>query len=152
SKKLLPLLSRDAALGPLGSPTQPSGIAKEALDANTSTGQLPLHEFDLRPRTKKGIWKGMIASTLTTRRLVSLVFSTSLGLSAVLVELLLCEISGLLDASVRRKALGTVLPVLTFLLIVVAPALEIQSLLAALGLRFASAPGTTGKHKVRFAW
>jgi Abscisic acid G-protein coupled receptor/The Golgi pH Regulator (GPHR) Family N-terminal len=160
SRKLLPLLSGDGAFaltsGPSRSPTSATGFSKEALDV-TATGasvhtQLPLHEFEFKQRNKRGIWKGMIAPKITNRRLVSLVFCTSLGLSAVLVELLLCEISGFLDSRARRKALATVLPALTFLLIVVAPALEIQSLLAALGLRFTSAAGTNNKHKVRFAW
>jgi hypothetical protein len=154
-RRLLPLLSGDASAFGLGGPVRSSTIGstsntslKEALDATTNataSPSLPLHEFEFR---RKPAWKGMIASTMTARRFVSLVFCASLGLSAVLVELLLCEISGFLDSHARRRALGTVLPMLTFLLIVVAPALEIQSLLAALGLKFAQA----GKHKVRFAW
>lgn len=70
----------------------------------------------------------------------------NIGLSAVLVVLLLCEISNLLDPAARSKALGVCLPLLMLLLVFISPALQLQSVLAALGLNFAS------KGRTKLAW
>lgn len=62
----------------------------------------------------------------SAQRLASLVFSTSIGLSTVLVELLLCEIANALNPAARALALRVVLGSLLVLSIVVTPALEIH--------------------------
>merc|ERR1711939_573745 len=62
----------------------------------------------------------------SAQKFASLVFSASIGLSAVLVELLLCEISDTLNPTVRGLALQLTLGVLLVLTIVVTPALEIH--------------------------
>ena len=64
----------------------------------------------------------------TARKLASLVFSTSIGLSAVLVELLLCEISNSLNPVARGLALRVTLGLLLVLSVLVTPALEIHGL------------------------
>jgi hypothetical protein len=79
---------------------------------------------------------------------MSLVFAVTIGLSTVLIVLLLCEISRLLDPSARSEALEICLPLLMILLVLVSPALQIQSVLAAIGLNFNS----RGKGRTRMAW
>ncbi|KAK5125827.1 hypothetical protein LTR85_012103 [Meristemomyces frigidus] len=64
----------------------------------------------------------------SAQRLASVVFSTSIGLSAVLVELLLCEISNTLNPAARGLALRLTLSSLLVLSILVTPALEIHGL------------------------
>ncbi|GAB7363108.1 hypothetical protein MBLNU230_g3399t1 [Neophaeotheca triangularis] len=59
--------------------------------------------------------------------LASFVFAASLGLSSVLVELILCEISNTLNAAARGLALRVTLSSLLILSILVTPALEIHS-------------------------
>nr|POF03854.1 isoform 2 of golgi ph regulator [Quercus suber] len=62
----------------------------------------------------------------SAQRLASLVFSTSIGLSTVLVELLLCEIANTLHPAARAVALQVVLGSLLVLSVVITPALEIH--------------------------
>ncbi|KAF2859921.1 hypothetical protein K470DRAFT_258446 [Piedraia hortae CBS 480.64] len=63
----------------------------------------------------------------SARKLARLVFSSSLGLSTVLIELLLCEITNTLHPAAREVALRLVLKSLLVLSIVLTPALEIHS-------------------------
>ena len=63
----------------------------------------------------------------TRRRLVAGCFAMTIALAAVLVELILCEISNSLDAGARGLALKITVPTLLFQLIVSIPFLEIQS-------------------------
>ncbi|EME41262.1 hypothetical protein DOTSEDRAFT_36686 [Dothistroma septosporum NZE10] len=65
---------------------------------------------------------------LSAQKLASWVFSASIGLSAVLVELLLCEISDVLSPAARGLALTVTLSSLLILSIVVTPALEIHGI------------------------
>lgn len=65
---------------------------------------------------------------LSAQKLASWVFSASIGLSAVLVELLLCEISDVLSPAARGLALRITLSSLLILSIVVTPALEIHGI------------------------
>ncbi|KAK4570189.1 hypothetical protein LTR86_002269 [Recurvomyces mirabilis] len=64
----------------------------------------------------------------SAKRLASVVFSTSIGLSTVLVELLLCEISNTLNPAARSLALRVTLTSLLVLSILLTPALEIHGL------------------------
>jgi hypothetical protein len=64
----------------------------------------------------------------SAQRLASLVFSISIGLSSVLVELLLCEISNTLNPAARGLALRITLSSLLVLSILLTPALEIHGL------------------------
>jgi hypothetical protein len=67
------------------------------------------------------------------RGIVALSFSTTIALSAVLAELILCEISNSLDPAARALALRFTVPTLLFLLIVLIPFLELQSIISGSG-------------------
>ena len=73
-------------------------------------------------------WREQIRSP-STKKLASLVFSTSIGLSTVLVELLLCEISNIVNPAVRGLALRVTLVSLLVLIVLITPALEIHGLM-----------------------
>ncbi|KAH9892931.1 Abscisic acid G-protein coupled receptor-domain-containing protein [Xylariomycetidae sp. FL2044] len=70
------------------------------------------------------------------RRVAAGAFSTTIGLAAVLAELILCEISDLVDPYARTLALRVTVPTLLFLLIILIPFLELQSLVAGSGWTF----------------
>jgi hypothetical protein len=83
------------------------------------------------------------------RRVAALAFSTTVGLATVLAELILCEISDLVDPVAKRFALRITVPTLLFELVVLIPFLELQSLVAGSGWSFQR----TAKGKIpRFAW
>ncbi|KAI5863170.1 Abscisic acid G-protein coupled receptor-domain-containing protein [Durotheca rogersii] len=83
------------------------------------------------------------------RRVAAGAFSTTVGLAAVLAELILCEISELVDPYARSMALRITVPTLLFLLIVLIPFLELQSLLSGSGWSFQR----TSKGRIpRAAW
>jgi len=65
------------------------------------------------------------------KRLSAVAFSTTLGATAVLAELVLCEVSDWVDSNARKLAFRTVVNVLMFCLIVAIPLLEIYSLVEA---------------------
>ncbi|KAF2727954.1 hypothetical protein EJ04DRAFT_516952 [Polyplosphaeria fusca] len=91
----------------------------------------PLSGFSLRDRPS--IWKHL---RITSRALASVTFSTNIALSAVLVELLLCEISNTVNPATRTLALKITLPLLLFLLVIATPALEIHSVISGAGWSF----------------
>ncbi|KAK7934983.1 hypothetical protein PG985_000478 [Apiospora marii] len=83
------------------------------------------------------------------RRVAAAAFSTTIGLAAVLAELILCEISELVSPYARATALKITVPTLLFFLIVVIPFLELQSLVASSGWSFQR----TAKGRIpRTAW
>ncbi|KAI2612965.1 Abscisic acid G-protein coupled receptor-domain-containing protein [Hypoxylon fragiforme] len=83
------------------------------------------------------------------RRLAAAAFSTTIGLAAVLAELILCEISELVSPHARAVALRITVPTLLFLLILLIPFLELQSLITSSGWSFQR----TSKGRVpRAAW
>ncbi|KAK5677256.1 hypothetical protein LTS10_010445 [Elasticomyces elasticus] len=69
---------------------------------------------------------------LTSKMLARLVFATSIGLSAVLVELLLCEISDTLHPAARALALRVTLGGLLILSLLITPALELHGFVGSL--------------------
>ncbi|KAL9105939.1 MAG: hypothetical protein Q9227_008963 [Pyrenula ochraceoflavens] len=72
------------------------------------------------------------------KRTHALAFSLTIGFSAVLTELLLCEISNSFNPTARKHALrATVISLLTLLIIVI-PQLELHSIVERLGISFAS--------------
>jgi hypothetical protein len=83
-----------------------------------------------------------------THRIKALTFSTTIGLAAVLAELLLCEISDTLDPITRGLALEITVGSLLLLLIIVTPSLELYSVVSGAGYIF-SGPG---KGRLRIAW
>lgn len=124
SHKLFPLLSGHANL-------------KSAHDG----AQLP--GFAWRERTSL-----LTRLRITARTLASATFSTNIALSAVLVELILCEISNTVNPSTRTLALKITLPSLLFLLIVATPALIIHSVISNAGWDL----GGSRKGQRRVAW
>ncbi|KAL6704369.1 hypothetical protein ACN47E_008325 [Coniothyrium glycines] len=94
--------------------------------------------------------RGSLLSGLrpTTRSLAILIFSTNIALSAVLAELIFCEISNTVDHATRTLALKITLPLLLFLLIVATPAFEIHSVITGTGLSVSEAE----KGRRRIAW
>jgi len=78
------------------------------------------------------------------RRVTALSFSITIALAAVLAELILCEISNTADPAARAVALQITIPTLLFLLIVLIPFLEIQSIVRGAGWDFSR----SGKGKI----
>ncbi|KAI1340499.1 Abscisic acid G-protein coupled receptor-domain-containing protein [Xylariaceae sp. FL0016] len=70
------------------------------------------------------------------RRVAAAAFSTTVGLATVLAELILCEISELVSPHARATALRFTVPTLLFLLVVLIPFLELQSLVSGSGWSF----------------
>lgn len=88
----------------------------------------------------------------SAHRLAGLVFSLSIGLSAVLVELLLCEISNTLNPAARGLALRMTLSSLLVLSVLVTPALEIHGLVKTLWGSPGDATSTRrGRSRIRLA-
>lgn len=68
------------------------------------------------------------------RRLAAVTFATTIGLATVLGELILSEIADVVSADARDAALRVVVPTLLFVLVLLIPFLEIQSVLSGSGL------------------
>jgi Abscisic acid G-protein coupled receptor/The Golgi pH Regulator (GPHR) Family N-terminal len=83
-----------------------------------------------------------------SRRVSSLAFSSTIALSAVLTELLLCEISNSFNPATRKFAIRATVASLLCLLVVVIPLLEIYSVISGAGWKFVG--GT--KASARTAW
>ena len=71
------------------------------------------------------------------RRAADLVFSTTVGLAALLGVLIVCEVAQVLDARARAFALGAVVPALAVCLVLVIPWLETMSVVVGTGRSFA---------------
>ncbi|EPE10973.1 g protein-coupled receptor [Ophiostoma piceae UAMH 11346] len=70
------------------------------------------------------------------RRLASATFSTTTALATVLAELILAEMSEVIDPTARNAALRITVPSLLFLLVILIPFLELQSVVTGSGLSF----------------
>lgn len=95
-------------------------------DAQQKESLPQFSKSSFKPSTTTSSWRD--ARKITTQKLASIVFSTSIGLSAVLVELLLCEISNTLNPAARGLALRFTLSSLLVLSVLVTPALEIHGI------------------------
>ncbi|EXJ90354.1 hypothetical protein A1O1_03453 [Capronia coronata CBS 617.96] len=82
------------------------------------------------------------------RRIAAITFSSTIALSAVLTELLLCEISNSFNATARNIALQATVVSLLGLLVVAIPLLGISSVVSKSGYKFRG----EGKSRVRLAW
>ncbi|OLN85677.1 Golgi pH regulator [Colletotrichum chlorophyti] len=83
------------------------------------------------------------------RRMAALVFSTTIALATVLAELILSEISDLVNRRAREVGLRFTVPTLLVLLVGVIPFLEIQSVVSGFGWKFQR----NSKGKIpKFAW
>jgi hypothetical protein len=67
---------------------------------------------------------------------VAITFSGTIALAAVLVELILCELSNTLNPAARTLALKATVPALLFSLVVLIPFLELQSIVSGSGWSF----------------
>ncbi|KAK3333307.1 Abscisic acid G-protein coupled receptor-domain-containing protein [Cercophora scortea] len=83
------------------------------------------------------------------RRAAAWTFAATLGLTALLAELILADISDLVSPHARAVALRFTLPTLLFLLIVVIPLLELRSVVAGSGWSFRR---KGGGRSPRVAW
>ena len=103
----------------------PPLLAAHGLQSKQATG-LPTLRNDALDVRKCGsrAW-----TQITTKRVAALACATSIALSTVLVELILCEISNMLNPAARGLALRTTLYSLLALIVVVMPALEIHSII-----------------------
>ncbi|KAJ4413744.1 hypothetical protein N0V85_003446, partial [Neurospora sp. IMI 360204] len=82
------------------------------------------------------------------RRVAAMTFSATIGLAAVLGELILAEISDLVSAHARAVALRFTVPTLLFMLVVLIPFLELQSVVSSLATFQRTAKGRVP----RIAW
>lgn len=89
--------------------------------------------------------RGFTLGHVSVKRLATMAFSVSIALSAVLVELILCEISNLLNPAARGLALRTTLFSLLVMIVIIAPALEAHLLVSG-----APSPENAGKRRTRF--
>ncbi|KAJ9649641.1 hypothetical protein H2201_001785 [Coniosporium apollinis] len=112
--------------------------------------QLPTH-FNFREASASA--KKNLVSKPSAKRLAGFTFSTNIALSAVLVELILCEISNALNPAARSLALKVTLSSLLFLLILATPALELHSIISAAGWRFGNNGSSSRKRRfLSAAW
>ncbi|KAG9235535.1 Abscisic acid G-protein coupled receptor-domain-containing protein [Amylocarpus encephaloides] len=74
------------------------------------------------------------------RRVIAIAFSTTIALAAVLAELILFEISNTLNPAARAFALKITVPTLLFMLVVLIPFLELQSIVSGSGWSFQKTP------------
>ncbi|TLD37426.1 ABA-GPCR multi-domain protein [Venturia nashicola] len=124
-----------------------SGAVNAKSDGPHDAG-LPVHNFDSKPASSRRNCDSKLVGNLSVKRVAQLVFATTIALSTVLVELILCEVSNTLNPTARRLALNVTLPTLLFLLIIAAPALQLRSAITSTGLSFHG----TGKGRIRVAW
>ena len=108
------------------------------------------HQSDARlsaaaPRERASLFRNL---RLNARSLSAITFSINIALSAVLAELIFCEITNTGDRATRTLALQLTLPSLLFLLVVATPALEIHSIVSGAGWNTGGAQ--RGQRKV--AW
>ncbi|KAI9763472.1 MAG: hypothetical protein M1840_000486 [Geoglossum simile] len=85
---------------------------------------------------------------ITAQRLMALSFSTTFSLACVVPELVLCEISNLLDPGVRGLAVRVTMSGLLVLLLIATPLLQLHSIIKGLGLGFRG----SGKFSSRVGW
>ncbi|KAM0714409.1 hypothetical protein Q7P37_010196 [Cladosporium fusiforme] len=104
-------------------------LGGDAQGRTAGKDSLPQHN---REASGKSVGKGAAAAysvrRLSSQKFAALVFATSMGLSAVLVVLLMCEISDSLNPAARGLALKVTLSSLLVLSILVTPALELHGL------------------------
>ncbi len=111
-KHVFPLLS-DAPTKPDDGHFLPSAVPKEPREAEAIHGSWPLR-----------------------RKITAATFSSTVALATVLAELILCEISNLLDPKARNAALRVTVPTLLVMLVVWIPFLELQAMIRSAGWSF----------------
>lgn len=163
ARKLYPLLCGETS-------AQSFSLSSLTTSSPKSTPQIDRDGWELLPApvsartsgnsTGSGAASGLkgrlqsLLSSLNSRRLACYTFATNIGLAAVLVELILCEISDTLNPVARSWSIRVTLTSLLILLILVTPALELHTVISAAGLRFkpATEEWRRGLRGVRTAW
>lgn len=126
------------------------GVSQKLFPVLSGHTDRKAHHSDTRlpgssPRERTNLFKNL---RLDARSLSAVIFSINIALSAVLAELIFCEITSTGNRTTRALALKVTLPVLLFLLVVATPALEIHSVVSAAGW---STGGTQRGHR-KVAW
>jgi len=98
------------------------GSGKTAADSHTRKQPIAV------PRASIKAW-----ARFAWERVAAITFATTIALSALLAELIFCEISDTFDPAARKFALDTTIWTLLVSLVVITPALEIHSLTSAAG-------------------
>ncbi|KAF3007422.1 hypothetical protein E8E13_003060 [Curvularia kusanoi] len=112
------------------------GVSQKLFPILSGHSNRKAHHSDARlpgasSRERASLFKSL---RLNTRSLAAIVFSINIALSAVLAELIFCEITNAGNRATRTLALKLLLPSLLFLLVVATPALEIHSVVSGTGL------------------
>lgn len=126
------------------------GVSQKLFPVLSGHTDRKAHHSDARlpgaaSRERTSLFKTM---RLNVRSVAAVVFSINIALSAVLAELIFCEITNTGNRATRTLALRLTLPSLLFLLVVATPALEIHSVVSAAGL---DAGGSHRGHR-KAAW
>ncbi len=111
------------------------GVSQKLFPALSGHADRKAHHSDTRlpgssPRERPALFKNF---RLDARSLAAVIFSINIALSAVLAELIFCEITSTGNRATRALALKFTLPSLLFLLVVATPALEIHSVVSGAG-------------------
>lgn len=125
----------DRKVYPLLTPSTTGNLGRSHYSPTSPVGDVSIYSVAYEKRTLK-------------TRLSSIAFSATIALSAVLTELLLCEISNSFEPATRKIALRVTVASLLCFLIVVIPLLEIYSVVSGAGWHFIGAT----KANVRAAW
>lgn len=126
------------------------GVSQKLFPVLSGHADRKAHHSDARlpgpsPRERVDLFKYL---RVDARSLSAVIFSINIALSAVLAELIFCEITSTGNRTTRALALRVTLPSLLFLLVVATPALEIHSVVSAAGW---STGGTQSGHR-KVAW
>ncbi|KAH6616287.1 Abscisic acid G-protein coupled receptor-domain-containing protein [Boeremia exigua] len=126
------------------------GVSPKLFPVLSNQPDRKAHHSDARlpgspPRERASLLKSL---RLDARALAAVIFSTNIALSAVLAELIFCEITSTGNRSTRTLALKFTLPSLLFLLVVATPALVIHSVVSGAG--WSTGGAQSGQRKV--AW
>lgn len=126
------------------------GVSQKLFPILSGHNDRKAHHSDVRlpgaaARERTSLFKVL---RFNARSLSAVIFSINMALSAVLAELIFCEITSTGNRATRTLALKLTLPSLLFLLVVATPALEIHSVVSGAGLNTRGAQG--GQRKA--AW
>lgn len=126
------------------------GVSQKLFPILSGHTERKAHHSDVRLpgatlRERTSLFKSL---RLNARCLSAVIFSINMALSAVLAELIFCEITSTGDRATRTLALKLTLPSLLFLLVVATPALAIHSVVSGAGLK---SEGTQGGQR-KAAW
>ena len=108
----------------------------------------PLLSGEAPPLKASAYARPFSTSRPTFNRISAVVFSSTVALATVLVELILCEISNTINPATRGTAFHVVVSLLLFSLIIAIPFLEIHSVITSAGYQFTG----SGQGRLKLAW